>query len=73
MLECRYPKAHPRIPTVTRPQVVSDFAEKLEGIEQSRLKDVGEQTKKLVDTLVAIAHQSPNDVERCVSLLRGVR
>lgn len=45
-------------------QEVSVYAAKAEGVECSRLSLVGGETTKLVDTLVKIAHQSPNDVER---------
>jgi hypothetical protein len=50
--------------TLARWQEVSGFAQGLDGIEQQRLKEVGDETTRLVNKLVALAHKSPFDIER---------
>ena len=45
---------------------VEQFADDLDGLERRRADTIGSELKLLVDRLIAIAHQLPNEIERIV-------
>ena len=49
-----------------RSRVIEDFAKDLDGIETKRAEVVGIELKLLVDRLIAIAHQLPDEIEHIV-------
>lgn len=50
----------------SRSGIIETFAVDLDGLETKRATIVGNELKRLVDTLVAIAHQLPDEIEHIV-------
>ena len=46
--------------------VIDKFGSDLDSLEKKRAERTGSELKKLVDSLISIAHQLPNDIERIV-------
>jgi hypothetical protein len=51
---------------VKRLRIVDAFGEDLDGLEKKRADKVGSELKALVDRLIAIAHQLPDEIEKIV-------
>jgi hypothetical protein len=49
-----------------RALVIDKFGTDLDSLEKKRAERTGSELKKLVDSLISIAHQLPNDIERIV-------
>lgn len=49
-----------------RALVIDKFGSDLDSVEKKRAEKTGSELKKLVDSLISIAHQLPNDIERIV-------
>jgi len=53
--------------TIThRLRIIDNFGEDLDGLEKKRADKVGTELKALVDKLIAIAHQLPDEIEKIV-------
>lgn len=51
---------------IKRLRIVDAFGEDLDGLEKKRADKVGSELKALVDRLIAIAHQLPDEIEKIV-------